>query len=159
MIMKLCGLAGIAALLEKAEDISLVGEANNGQQAVQCCEQLQPDVVLMVLMMPVMDGVAAIRSIHNRYPETQIVIKLRALNMTNRGQNALDAGAIGYLNKDIRGRELLDAIRGAAVGKPLLSTDAIQVLLTLHRMPKASRHNLTPSERSILQLANVSRTQ
>lgn len=143
---------GIAALLEKTEDISLVGEAENGQQAVQRCEQLQPDVVLMDLMMPVMDGVAATRLIHNRYPETQIVIITSLEHNPNQVRSALDAGAIGYLNKDIRGRELLDAIRSAAVGKPALSTDAAQVLLALHRMPKTSGHDLTPSERAILRL-------
>ncbi|MDZ7964586.1 MAG: response regulator transcription factor [Nostoc sp. DedSLP03] len=107
---------GIKFLLLVLDDIELVGEAHNGDEAVHLCEQLQPDVVLMDLMMIGMNGAETTRAIRKKYPKIQVLI-LTSFFENNLVQQAMQAGAIGYLLKDISIDELADAIRSAAMGR------------------------------------------
>ena len=94
------------------DDMNLVGEAGNGEEAVRLCEKLQPDVVLMDLMMPVMDGVAATAAIKKQWPQTNI-IALTSFKEKEMVEGALKAGALSYLLKNVSASELITAIRGA----------------------------------------------
>jgi NarL family two-component system response regulator LiaR len=91
---------GLATILRVRPDLQLVGEANNGQEALQICEQVQPDVILMDLVMPEMDGAAATRALREKRPEIQ-VIALTSFKEKELVQGALEAGAIGYLLKSV----------------------------------------------------------
>ncbi|MFN6516403.1 MAG: response regulator [Nostoc sp. CreGUA01] len=119
---------GIKFLLLAFDDIELVGEARNGDEAVHLCGQLQPDVVLMDLMMVGMNGAEATRAIRKKYPEIQVLI-LTSFLENDLVQQAMQAGAIGYLLKGISIDELADAIRAAAIGRSMLATEVIQALL------------------------------
>ncbi len=119
---------GLATFLKTQADLQLVGEAGGGEEAVRLCEQLQPDVVLMDLMMPGMDGAAATRAIRNRCPEIQ-VIALTSFMERDLVEAALEAGAIGYLLKNVSPDELADAIRAAHAGRPTLAPEATQALV------------------------------
>jgi NarL family two-component system response regulator LiaR len=131
-------------------DLELVGEAENGEQAVIRASILKPDVILMDLMMPVMDGVAATAAIKKRNPEIQIVA-LTSFQEDELVQNALKAGAIGYLMKNVTARELAAAIRSAKEGKMMLSPEAAQALV--HASQQAHETEiLTEREREVLKL-------
>ena len=108
---------GLAAFLKSKADLKLVGEARDGQGAILSCEHLQPDVVLMDLMMPQMGGVEATRVIRDRFPETQ-VIALTSFQEQNLVQQALQAGAISYLMKNVSVHDLAKAIHAASWGPP-----------------------------------------
>jgi len=99
------------------DDMALVGEAGNGEEAVYLCEKLQPDVVLMDLMMPVMDGVSATAAIKNKWPGINI-IALTSFKEKEMVEGALKAGAMSYLLKNVSASELATAIRGAVSGQP-----------------------------------------
>lgn len=118
---------GLVTVLQLKADLDLVGEARNGQEAIQMCEQLQPDVVLMDLMMPVMNGVTATRIIRERWPQVQ-VIALTASQEQEVVEEALQAGAIGYLIKNVGMDALADAIRSAHAGRITLAPEATQAL-------------------------------
>jgi NarL family two-component system response regulator LiaR len=118
---------GLATCLKLNADLDLVGEARNGKEAVQMCEQLQPDVVLMDLMMPVMDGTTATRIIRERWPQVQ-VIALTASQEQEVVQEVLQVGAIGYLLKNVTIDELAEAIRSAHAGQSTLAPEAEQAL-------------------------------
>ena len=118
---------GLMAYLKTSRDITVVGEARDGQQAVQMCEQLQPDVILMDMVMPVLGGAAATRIIHGRWPQVQ-VIALTSFKEKDLVQDALQAGAISYLLKNVSGQDLAEAIRGAFAGRPTLAPEAVQAL-------------------------------
>lgn len=142
--------SGLAAFLQAFDDLELVGEATNGEEALHLCAQIQPDVVLMDLVMPVMDGVAATRAIRERYPDTQ-VIALTSFGDQERVKAALKAGAISYLLKDVSAEELVAAIRGAIVGQSTLSPEAAHALI--QATTGSSRdYSLTEREREILTL-------
>ncbi len=110
---------GLKSFLSIYEDFELVGEARNGEQALALVNQFQPDVVLMDLMMPVLDGAAATRRIKEKFPKTQI-IALTSFKDHELVKSALEAGAIGYLLKDLSADELARAIRLAYEGNPPL---------------------------------------
>jgi DNA-binding NarL/FixJ family response regulator len=118
---------GLAVFLGVNADLKLVAEARDGQEALQMCEQAQPDVVLMDLMLPQMDGTAAMRLIRERWPRVQIVA-LTSFHEPELVRGAFRAGAIGYLLKGVSGEELLDAIRAAHAGQITLSPDLAQAL-------------------------------
>lgn len=118
---------GLATALRLSADLELVGEARNGREAIDLCERLQPDVVLMDLMMPVMDGVAATRIICQRWPQVH-VIALTASQEQQLVQQVLQAGAIGYLLKNLSIDELAQAIRAAHTGQAILAPEAAQAL-------------------------------
>ena len=119
---------GLKFLLLAFEDIELVGEARSGPEAVHLCGQLQPDVVLMDMMMPEMDGVAATQAIKEQYPDIQVLV-LSSFSDHASVQRAVQAGAIGYLLKDMPMDELADGIRAASAGKTVLAPEAAQALV------------------------------
>jgi NarL family two-component system response regulator LiaR len=143
--------SGLGAVLMSFDDMSLVGEAANGEEAVRLCRQLKPDVVLMDLMMPVMDGVTATRTIHDSLPDINI-IALTSFHERELVEGALRAGAMSYLLKTVSAAELVGAIRGAVAGKPSLSPEAAQVLVQGLKQPRSKTHDLTEREREILGL-------
>ena len=143
--------SGLSAFLLAFDDLELVAEAGGGEEAVRLCEQFQPDVVLMDLVMPGMDGAAATRAIRERCPQIQI-IALTSFKEKELVQGALEAGAIGYLLKNVTAGELADAIRAAHAGRPTLAPEAAQVLIQATREPPALGFDLTPREREVLAL-------
>ena len=142
---------GLAAFLQVFDDLELVGEAANGDEAVQLCARLLPDVVLMDLAMPDMDGVTATRIIRKRSPSVQ-VLALTSFTEEQLIQNALQAGAIGYLLKDVTADELAQAIRAAHSGRATLSPAAVQAMVHAATQPPALGHDLTERERAVLTL-------
>jgi NarL family two-component system response regulator LiaR len=119
---------GLAAFLLVSDDMELVGEADNGQDAVDLCDQLQPDVILMDLVMPKMDGVTATRIIRERWPHVQ-VIALTSFHEREMVQEMLRVGAIGYLLKNVSVEDLAEAIRAARAGRSTLASEATQALI------------------------------
>ena len=143
---------GLATFIRTKADLELVGEARDGQQALHLCERLEPDVILMDLVMPKLDGVAATRAIRERWPHVQI-IALTSFKDKDMVHDALRAGAISYLLKDVSVDELADAIRAAHAGRPTLAPEAAQVLIQATRAAAEDLgHDLTPREREVLGL-------
>jgi len=145
---------GLAAFLKVASDLELVGEASDGQQALAICEKVQPDVVLMDLVMPKMDGPAAIRAIRERWPQVQIVA-LTSFQEPDLVRKALQAGAISYLLKHVSAEDLTEAIRAAHAGQPTLAPEAAQVLIQTARAKReepSRGYDLTPREQEVLDL-------
>jgi two-component system, NarL family, response regulator LiaR len=143
--------SGLATFLQAFEDFELVGEAGDGSEAVRLCAQISPDVVLMDLLMPEMDGIAATRAIHEHHPEVR-VIALTSFQDQDRVQAALDAGALGYLLKNVSAEELARAIRSARAGRHTLAPEATQALIHAATRPPEPGHDLTPREREVLAL-------
>lgn len=142
--------SGLAAFLLAYDDLELVGEAASGAEAVRMCPKVAPDVVLMDLVMPEMDGATTTRAIRQVCPQVQ-VIALTSFKEQNLVQAALQAGAIGYLLKNVSGDELASAIRAAKAGRPTLAPEAAQVLIHAATQP-APGHDLTDREREVLAL-------
>ena len=142
--------SGLGAFLSAVPDLELVGEAENGEQAVVRAKAFKPDVILMDLMMPGMDGVTATRSIKECLPGVQIVV-LTSFPEDELVQNAIKAGAIGYLMKNVSVRELEAAIRSAYSGKMTLSPEAAQSLVRATQQA-AETETLTVREQEILKL-------
>lgn len=143
--------SGLSAFLLAYDDLELVGEAANGEEAIRKCENLCPDVILMDLVMPVMDGATATREIRKRCPSIQ-VIALTSFKEQELVQGAIQAGAIGYLLKNVSADELAEAIRAANVGRPTLSTEAAQALIQVSREPSSPMFDLTDRELQVLKL-------
>jgi NarL family two-component system response regulator LiaR len=143
--------SGLGAVLMSYDDMQLIGEASNGDEAIRLCQQLKPDVVLMDLMMPVVDGVSATRTIHEKMPDINI-IALTSFNERDMVEGALKAGALSYLLKTVSAEELINAIRGAVAGKPSLSPEAAQALVQGLKQEKAKNYDLTEREKEILAL-------
>jgi NarL family two-component system response regulator LiaR len=141
--------SGLSAFLSVNPDLELVGEAENGEQAVARANILKPDVILMDLMMPVMDGVAATTAIKKQHPGIQI-IALTSFQEDELVQNVLKAGAIGYLMKNVSARELAAAIRAAKEGKMTLSPEAAQALVHASQQAQETE-TLTEREREVLK--------
>ena len=143
--------SGLSTVLAVYDDMKLVGEAGDGEEAVRLCERLQPDVVLMDLLMPRMDGVTATRIIKERWPKIQ-VIALTSFKEKEYVEGAIKAGANGYLLKNISAEELVSAVRRAAAGQPSLSPEAAQVLIQKVNEPAAPGQGMTDREKEILAL-------
>jgi len=143
--------SGLEEFLLVQKDLKLVAQAKNGQQAISLCAEVQPDVVLMDLLMPGMDGVEATRIIKGQFPQVQ-VIALTSFKDQELVQGALQAGAIGYILKDVSSAELADAIRSAYAGRPTLSPEATQVLIQSSLKRKTVGDDLTEREREVLRL-------
>ncbi len=144
--------SGLSAFLMAHDDLELVGEAASGERAVLLCQQVQPDVVLMDLMMPGMDGVTATKAIREKHPTVQVVA-LTSFKEKEMVEGALQAGAIGYLLKDVSADELAGAIRAAAMGRPTLASEATRVLIQSTCTPTESPgSDLTEREREVLTL-------
>jgi NarL family two-component system response regulator LiaR len=144
---------GLAAFLMAFDDLEMVAEAASGKEAVRLCQQVRPDVVLMDLMMPEMDGAAATRAIREKCPHIQ-VIALTSFKEEELVQGALQAGAIGYLLKNVSAEELAAAIRAAYAGRPTLAPEAAQALIHATTQPKPQQpgFDLTEREREVLAL-------
>ncbi len=142
--------SGLSAFLSVNPDLELVGEAENGEQAVVRANALKPNVILMDLMMPVMDGVAATMAIKKQNPGIQI-IALTSFQEDELVQSALKAGAIGYLMKNVTARELAAAIKSARDGKMTLSPEAAQALVRASQQAEETEV-LTDREREVLKL-------
>ena len=144
--------SGLSTFLMTCDDMELVGEASGGEQALSLCPKVKPDVVLMDLVMSGMDGATATRRIREECPEIQ-VIALTSFKEQELVQGALEAGAIGYLLKDVTADELANAIRAAYAGKPTLAPEAAEVLIQATRAPaKKIGFDLTNREREVLAL-------
>jgi NarL family two-component system response regulator LiaR len=142
---------GLITFLKNKPELELVGEARDGREAIEYCGQLTPDVVLMDLVMPELGGVAATRAIHQRWPNIR-VIALTSFQEKELVQDALQAGAIGYLLKNVSGDELAEAIRKAHGGQPTLAPEALQALV--QPVPEAITlgADLTRREQAVLAL-------
>lgn len=142
---------GLISLLETYPDLKYVAEASDGEAAVLMYEHSKPDVVLMDLMMPHMDGVAATQKIRERYPNAKIVA-LTSFATDELVQRALQAGVLGYLLKNATAEELAKAIRNAHDGKRVLASEAADVLVhAMHKEPVPG-DDLTEREREVLAL-------
>ena len=142
---------GLATFLAAFDDLALAGEVSGGAEAIRACAAAPPDVVLMDLMLPDMDGAAATREIRARSPHVQ-VLALTSLAEPRLMQRALQAGAIGYLLKDVSAEELHAAIRAAHAGRPTLAPEATQALIQVAAGPPPPGHDLTVREREVLAL-------
>ncbi len=142
---------GLALFLKAYDDLELVGEAENGTTAIQLCGEILPDVVLMDMVMPDMSGVAATRTICQKFPQVQ-VIALTSFKEGDLVRKALEAGAIGYLLKDVSADELAQAIRAAHSGRATLSPDAAQALVQTTNQPPLLDFDLTEREVEVLAL-------
>lgn len=144
--------SGLGAFLMAKDDFEMVGEAKNGEQALNLCQQVHPDVVLMDLVMPGMDGATATRLIRERCPHAQ-VIALTSFKEKEMVEAAIQAGAIGYLLKDVSTDDLAHAIRAAYAGRPTLAPEAAEVLIAAARAGEFKPgDDLTPREREVLRL-------
>jgi len=143
--------SGLATFLRAYEDLELVGEAKHGLEAVSLCHKHQPDVILMDLIMPEMDGIAATQAILQDYPEIKI-IAMTSFDEEELVHGVLAAGAISYLLKNVTSDELARAIRDAASGRSTLSPEAARVLVQATRPTMQSSFELTDREREVLDL-------
>ncbi len=141
---------GLRMFLVRDPDLEVVGEAADGAEALQQARLLRPDVVVMDLLMPVMDGIAATRAIRRELPETE-VLALTSVLESALVVEAIRAGAIGYLLKDTQAAELRRAIKAAAAGQVQLSPQASAYLLGAIRTPELPEP-LTPREMDVLRL-------
>ncbi len=148
---------GLRLILETADDIEVVGEAVDGAACLELVSTLKPDVVLMDLQMPRMDGITAIGHLRKDFPEIAIVI-LTTYNEDDLMVKGLQAGARGYLLKDSSRESLLDAIHAAARGETLLKPEILARVLAPQSAPKPvsstqAESTLTERELEVLQLA------
>ena len=141
---------GLRMFLGRDPELSVVGEASDGAQAIELTRQLRPEVVLMDLLMPVMDGIAAIATIRTELPETEVIALTSVLESTA-VVGAMKAGAIGYLLKDTQAPELRRAIKAAAAGQVQLSAQASAYLMHELRTPEMIEA-LTEREMDVLHL-------
>ncbi len=142
--------SGLSKFLMVNKDFKLVAEAGDGAEAVSMASLHKPDVILMDLSMPAMDGIAATREIKKKYPAIK-VIALTSFSDQNMVQGALQAGANGYLQKNVTAAELAAAIRGAYEGKMTLSPEAVQVLANSAAQPQIAGNTLTDRELDVLR--------
>jgi NarL family two-component system response regulator LiaR len=142
---------GLAAFLLSYEDLKLVGEAANGKEALALCAEKQPEVVLMDLMMPIMDGVAATRLIREEFPTIQ-VIALTSFGEETLIKNVLEAGAIGYLIKKVAADDLANAIRAAKNGISTFAPEVTAILVRSVHEKHTLFEEFTPREREVMSL-------
>ncbi|MCB9100709.1 MAG: response regulator transcription factor [Anaerolineales bacterium] len=145
--------AGINFFLSTINDIELVGEANSGETAITLCDQLQPDIVLMDMIMPGQGGIVATRTICERHPHIH-VIALTSFADNDLVQSVLQAGATSYLMKDVPPHELAAAIRDSYAGRATLASEAAEALIrqvVQNKKPQANT-DLTEREMAVLTL-------
>jgi NarL family two-component system response regulator LiaR len=142
---------GLAAYLTSEPDIELVGEAGDGRAALELCAVLEPDVILMDLVMPELDGVEATRIICKKWPKVR-VLALTSFQEADFVREALQAGAIGYQLKNISGSALAEAIRSAHAGRTTLAPEAARALLEPSAMEPLPDYDLTIREHEVLSL-------
>ncbi len=142
---------GLAAILKITPDLEWVGEASTGTEAVDLCEALHPEVVLMDLVMPEMGGADATRIIHTRFPDIRI-IALTSFGERDLVREVLAAGAISYLLKNVSAEDLAKAIRSASAGLSTLAPEAMQALIRPDAAPAGQVYDLTSRELEVLRL-------
>jgi NarL family two-component system response regulator LiaR len=142
---------GIAFALDAYEDVELVGEAHSGDEALRLCERLRPDVILMDMRMPGLDGPATIHAIRQQFPQVQ-VLALTSFHDEGLVQRAMSAGAIGYLLKGVPISELVVAIRAACAGRTTIDEKALQALVRAARPGSRLGDDLTARELEVLAL-------
>ena len=149
---------GLARLLEEQPDLKVVGEANNGQSAVDQAVALKPDIVIMDIAMPRMNGIEAAKRIRKQLPKTKILI-LSMYSHEHYIHELLETGVSGYLLKDSSGRDIIKAIRSAMKNETFLSPTISKVLMDTYRSPNrkctsiAEPYNqLSNREREVFQL-------
>lgn len=143
--------SGLEAIMLMFADLELVGSADSGMEAVRLCERLEPDVVLMDLVMPGMNGVDATAEIRRRCPSTR-VLALTSFEDEELIQGVLRAGAIGILLKNLSAADLAAAIRAAHAGRSTVAPEAVQALVQSVSSPLKLGHDLTAREREVLAL-------
>lgn len=141
---------GLMAFLLSYDDLELIGEARSGEDALLFCANQLPDVILMDLVMPGMDGASTTKRIRQLYPQVQI-ITLTSFPEESLVEDALQAGAISYLLKNVEAEELAQAIRDAYQGRSTLAPEAAQALILAHTRPPQIGHDLTDRERDVLK--------
>jgi NarL family two-component system response regulator LiaR len=146
---------GLRTFLELQEGIEVVGEAADGIQAIAQAERLKPDVVLMDLVMPHLDGVGAMRELRGRFPHIRVIVLTSFLD-DDRLLPAIQAGAAGYLLKDVEPSELARALRAASVGEAMIDPAAAARLVEAVADGQVARgagsERLTRREREVLEL-------
>jgi len=142
--------SGLKFFLLGFDDMELVAEAESGEEALRLCDEVEPDVILMDMVMPGMDGATATQTIRKRYPQIQVVA-LTSFPEEGLVQKAVQAGAISYLLKDVSADELAEAIRLAYAGRSTLAPEAVQALIHAVAHPKVEQ-NLTEREQEVLSL-------
>jgi NarL family two-component system response regulator LiaR len=142
---------GIRFVLLAFDDLELVAEARSGEEAVRLCAEAKPEVVLMDMKMPEMDGIATTKAIKEVCPETQILV-LTSFHDKDLVQGAMQAGAVGYVLKDTSKDELAEAIRAARSGHTTLSPEAADALVGASAAPAQFGEELTDKEREVLVL-------
>jgi NarL family two-component system response regulator LiaR len=142
---------GLATFLKTFDDLKLVGEAGSGAVAIELCVEIRPDIVLMDMVMPDMDGAEAVQKIRQKVPHVQVIM-LSSFKEGKLIKKALESGAIGYLLKDISADELARAIRLAYAGRATLSPEAAQSLVETTNLPPAPGLDLTERELDVLTL-------
>jgi NarL family two-component system response regulator LiaR len=143
--------SGLEVVLGMFDDLILAGQAGDGEEAVRLCQELQPDVVLMDLVMPGMSGVEATRRVLDACPETKVVA-LTSFTEEDLIGETLRAGAIGYLMKNVSADQLADAVRSAAAGRSTLAPEAADVLMRSVTAPRPQADALTAREQEVLKL-------
>lgn len=146
---------GFALFINSDEGLDLVGMANNGKEAVELCAKLKPDVILMDIMMPEMTGIEATAIIRSQHRDTQIVCLTSFNDDDSLVQEALEAGALGYLFKDVSIEELSHAIRSAYGGVPILAPEATRMLINVKTKRSPKDFKLSKRELDVLKLLVV----
>jgi two-component system, NarL family, response regulator LiaR len=142
---------GLGAFLTVYDDLVMCAEAENGAEALQKCVQHQPDVILMDLVMPGMNGAEATHQIKERWPQVQVIV-LTSFKEKELVHEALKAGAIGYLLKNVSTEDLAGAIRAAYSGMPTLAPEATQALIQHSIQGEDELEKLTRREMEVLEL-------
>jgi DNA-binding NarL/FixJ family response regulator len=144
---------GLRTFLELQEGVEVVGEAEDGEHALTEAERLRPDVILMDLVMPVLDGVGAMRELRQKLPSCRVIV-LTSFADDDRLLPAIQAGAAGYLLKNVQPKELARAVRAAHAGEALLDPSIAARLVEAIAQPAGEqpRDELTPREREVLEL-------
>lgn len=143
---------GLRMLLSDEADLAVVGEAADGLEALALAERLAPDVILMDLRLPKLDGLAVTRQLQQQRLSSQVIVLTGSIGDDLRVREAIQAGAIGYLLKDVLKADLLRAIRSAAEGKPTLHPEAQHELMRQATAPPLPHETLTGRERDVLRL-------
>jgi two-component system, NarL family, response regulator LiaR len=143
--------AGLEVMLETQDNLKVVGEAASGEDAVRLCREFRPDVILMDLVMPGMDGIETTRAVREICPDVRVII-LTGYNHKPLVQDALQAGAISYLLKNVSIDELAKAIYAAYEGRATLAPEAAEALIKATTDPPPLGHDLTLREREVLAL-------
>ena len=149
--------SGLSAFLMAYDDLELVAEADSGEKALAFCHKCHPDVILMDLVMPKMNGAETTEAILKHCPDIK-VIALTSFKEQELVEGALKAGAIGYLLKNVDADDLADAIRQAYAGQPTLAPEAAQILIQASRQPYKPGIDLTEREKEVLRLLVEGRT-